>query len=114
MADILSRAERSERMARVRPHANRTTELAFSEALRQSKVSGWRRHRRLSLGIRQRDGRASGRHAWPDFVFSRERVAVFVDGCFWHACPRHRTMPASNRVFWAEKLQGKGKRARDQ
>ncbi len=39
-----------------------------------------------------------------DFVFRRERVAVFVDGCFWHACPKHGTMPAGNRPFWKAKL----------
>jgi DNA mismatch endonuclease (patch repair protein) len=39
-----------------------------------------------------------------DFVFRKERVAVFVDGCFWHACPRHGTMPAGNRAFWNAKL----------
>lgn len=113
MADILSKAERSERMARVRPHANRTTELALREALRRSKVSGWRRHSRLSLRIKRRDGRPSGRHARPDFVFSRGRVAVFVDGCFWHACPRHRTTPASNRAYWEQKLKGNRKRDRE-
>jgi DNA mismatch endonuclease (patch repair protein) len=37
-------------------------------------------------------------------VFPRERLAVFVDGCFWHACPEHGSMPASNRPFWEQKL----------
>ena len=37
-------------------------------------------------------------------VFRRERVCVFVDGCFWHACPRHGTRPAGNRAFWKAKL----------
>lgn len=40
----------------------------------------------------------------PDFIFRRERVAVFVDGCFWHACPKHSNMPANNRAFWRKKL----------
>jgi len=39
-----------------------------------------------------------------DFVFREERVAVFVDGCFWHACPKHSNVPASNRAFWKRKL----------
>jgi DNA mismatch endonuclease (patch repair protein) len=39
-----------------------------------------------------------------DFVFRRERVALFVDGCYWHACPKHGTMPAGNRAFWKAKL----------
>ena len=40
----------------------------------------------------------------PDFVFRSERVAVFVDGCFWHGCPRHATRPVGNRKFWDAKL----------
>lgn len=47
----------------------------------------------------------------PDFVFRRERVAVFVDGCFWHGCPKHCNQPANNREFWRRKLAGN--RARD-
>ena len=39
-----------------------------------------------------------------DFTFRRERVALFVDGCFWHGCPKHGTMPAGNRAFWKAKL----------
>jgi len=40
----------------------------------------------------------------PDFLFRAERVAVFVDGCFWHGCPRHATRPRQNRSFWDAKL----------
>src|SRR5688500_12890627 len=39
-----------------------------------------------------------------DIVFTRARVAVFVDGCFWHACPDHGSLPAANNAFWREKL----------
>jgi DNA mismatch endonuclease (patch repair protein) len=39
----------------------------------------------------------------PDFVFPVERVAVFVDGCFWHGCPRCRNEPRTNAFYWAEK-----------
>jgi DNA mismatch endonuclease, patch repair protein len=39
-----------------------------------------------------------------DIAFTRARVAVFVDGCFWHVCPEHATRPASNSEWWAEKL----------
>lgn len=41
----------------------------------------------------------------PDLTFVRRRVAVFVDGCFWHRCEAHRTVPASNVAYWAPKLQ---------
>jgi DNA mismatch endonuclease, patch repair protein len=39
-----------------------------------------------------------------DIVFPRERVAVFVDGCYWHACPQHGTQPRVNTDYWAPKL----------
>ena len=36
----------------------------------------------------------------PDIVFTRQRVAIFVDGCFWHSCPEHGTRPATNIAYW--------------
>jgi len=60
------------------------------KALRTARIGGWRRRVRL-LGS-------------PDFVWRRERVALFVDGCFWHACPRHGRVPKSRKDFWVPKL----------
>lgn len=40
----------------------------------------------------------------PDIVLTRAKIAVFVDGCFWHACPEHGVMPKNNREWWQEKL----------
>lgn len=40
-----------------------------------------------------------------DVVFPRRKVAVFVDGCFWHSCPVHRTIPKANRAWWLAKLE---------
>ncbi len=40
----------------------------------------------------------------PDFVFRKARLVVFVDGCFWHGCPRHYTRPKSRRAFWDAKI----------
>ncbi|MBA3744494.1 DNA mismatch endonuclease Vsr [Sporichthya sp.] len=48
-----------------------------------------------------------------DVVFTRSRVAVFVDGCFWHVCPDHATTPRANRDWWAAKLAGNVRRDRD-
>jgi DNA mismatch endonuclease (patch repair protein) len=42
----------------------------------------------------------------PDFVFPKQRLAVFVDGCFWHGCPRHGTQPKGNAAFWRKKISG--------
>lgn len=47
-----------------------------------------------------------------DLVFTRARVAVFIDGCFWHGCPRHHTVAKRNAEFWAAKVAGN--RARDE
>jgi DNA mismatch endonuclease (patch repair protein) len=40
----------------------------------------------------------------PDFVFQKQPLVVFVDGCFWHACPKHSQIPANYRAFWRKKL----------
>ena len=46
----------------------------------------------------------------PDIVFSRARLAVFIDGCFWHACPEHGVRPKSNADWWAQKLEANRER----
>jgi DNA mismatch endonuclease (patch repair protein) len=48
-----------------------------------------------------------------DLVFPRARVAVFVDGCFWHGCPEHGTWPRNNAEFWRAKIEGNVRRDRD-
>lgn len=63
---------------------------------------------RVDLPIRV-DG---ARPVRPDIVFPRPRVAVFVDGCFWHGCPEHGTLPATNRDYWLPKIEEN--RQRDQ
>ena len=50
------------------------------------------------------------RRVRPDIVFPRLRLAVFVDGCFWHGCRVHRTIPASNSEFWTAKIEATRKR----
>jgi DNA mismatch endonuclease (patch repair protein) len=115
MPDILSPKQRSERMARVKSRGNASTEIALARAFRRSGVRGWRRHVRVSMEtVRGAGGGGGGRHATvrPDFVFRAERVAVFVDGCFWHACPRHGTSPRGNAVFWRTKLEANRRRDR--
>ena len=48
-----------------------------------------------------------------DLVFPRAKVAVFLDGCFWHGCPEHHTVASANAKFWADKVEGNRKRDRD-
>jgi DNA mismatch endonuclease (patch repair protein) len=57
-------------------------------------------------GFRYRvDYRALPEHRWRvDIAFTRRRVAVFIDGCFWHGCPEHGTIPLTNADYWVPKL----------
>lgn len=55
-------------------------------------------------GLRYRVDYPVGKRRRADILFTRARVAVFVDGCFWHSCPNHGTMPKHNREWWQAKL----------
>ena len=90
MADVFTKTKRSEVMSRIRGRGNKTTELAMVAIFRQYQIKDWRRHQPIFGN--------------PDFIFSKLRLAVFVDGCFWHGCPKHATRPSSNGAFWREKL----------
>jgi DNA mismatch endonuclease (patch repair protein) len=90
--DVFTPEKRSVVMSRIRASANRDTELRMIELFRRHGITGWRRNTRVF-----------GR---PDFIFRQERLAVFVDGCFWH---RHRGCkfaytPKSRREFWLRKF----------
>jgi len=91
MADIWSKQKRSDVMSRIRSQGNKETELRLIEIFKDEGIKGWRRKHKL-VGK-------------PDFVFRKERVAVFVDGCFWHGCPKCYMRPKSNKQFWDEKLR---------
>ena len=101
MADIYSRAERSALMAKVRGRGNLTTEAALAKLLRAQGWSGWRRQQ----VVRGRTVAGERFQVRPDFVFPARRLAVFVDGCFWHGCPRHGTRPRGNAAFWRAKFR---------
>ena len=112
MPDVFTKAKRSEVMSRIRGRGNRETELALAKLLRAAHITGWRRQVEIRGGaalLRGPNIRASRQHrpafrVRPDFTFRKERVVIFVDGCFWHGCPKHSTMPANNRAFWSRKL----------
>jgi DNA mismatch endonuclease, patch repair protein len=90
MADMFSPTQRSEIMSKVKSRENQATELRLIRIFRQFEIRGWRR-RAMIFGK-------------PDFVFPAARLAVFVDGCFWHGCPIHGSIPIANRAFWTRKL----------
>lgn len=67
-----------------------------------------------SRGLRYRvDHRVIGKRRKVDIAFTRAKVAVFVDGCFWHRCPLHGTLPKANAKWWREKLERNVERDRD-
>ena len=90
MADVFTKEKRSELMSLIRGKGNKNTELKLLALFRQNHITGWRRNFKL--------------FGKPDFVFPKQRVAVFVDGCFWHGCPIHGRVPKSNKKFWREKI----------
>jgi DNA mismatch endonuclease, patch repair protein len=113
VTDVFSKRKRSALMSRIRGRGNKATELEFVRLLRAHKVTGWRRH--MSVTLPKPNGEAaSSKHprVHPDFVFQASRIAIFIDGCFWHRCPIHGTSPANNRRFWSVKLDGNRKRDR--
>ncbi|MFD3680882.1 very short patch repair endonuclease [Streptomyces sp. NPDC058613] len=77
-------------------------ELALRKALHASGAR-YRIHRRPVKGVRRE----------ADIVFGPARVAVFVDGCFWHGCPTHATWPKNNAAFWRTKIEGNRRRDAD-
>lgn len=89
--DVFTRAKRSSVMAAIRSRGNRSTERVFAAFLRCARLRGWTLHH----------GGVVGR---PDFFFLEKQVAVFVDGCFWHGCPKCFQAPRQNASFWARKI----------
>lgn len=69
----------------------------------------WRRGLRYRVDVQP----LAGVRRRADIVFTRARVAVYVDGCYWHSCPTHRTTPKANRDWWVAKLQANEQRDRD-
>lgn len=91
MVDNLDKEKRSWTMRQVQSRFNKSTELRFIQILKDRGIKGWRRNYPL-VGK-------------PDFVFPRVKIAVFIDGCFWHGCPKHCRMPSSNRDYWEQKIK---------
>lgn len=90
--DNLSPEDRKKNMSRIRSRGNRTTERRFRSSLVGAGVSGFKMHPADLPGK-------------PDFAFPDQKVAVFVDGCFWHGCPKCYIRPKSSQSYWDEKLR---------
>lgn len=82
---------RSRNMRAIKSTSNATTELRLRALLVRNRIAGWKVRAPSVLGC-------------PDFFFPKDRVAVFVDGCFWHGCPKCGHIPKTNKPYWSEKL----------
>ena len=98
MSDVFTKQKRSMVMSRIRGKGNKSTEIKLLRLFRENGIKGWRRHAPLI-----------GR---PDFIFRNERLAVYVDGCFWHKCPKCYKPPKQNSEFWDKKISDNVKRDR--
>ncbi len=81
---------RSKMMSLIRSNSNKSKELRLIVILREFGITDWRRHQPLP--------------GKPDFVFRREKVCVFVGGCFWYGCPKCYRAPETNPEFWSGKI----------
>jgi DNA mismatch endonuclease (patch repair protein) len=97
MRDPLSKAERSVLMGRVRNRGNKSTEQIVEQGLSCTNINGWVKHPKFILGC-------------PDFYFPNLRLAIFVDGCFWHSCPKCGRVPKSRVAFWSAKISDNRRR----
>lgn len=90
MADTFSVEKRSEIMRKVKSSRNKSTELKLIQFFKENGIGGWRRNLKL--------------YGKPDFVFPKQRLAIFVDGCFWHGHDCRNTKPKANADYWETKI----------
>ena len=90
---------RSANMRAIRSDGNRSTEWRLRSMLVRKRYRGWTVHPKGLIGT-------------PDFAFLSSRVAIFVDGCFWHGCPTCGHIPNTNREYWIAKIGRNKKRDR--
>lgn len=91
MADIFNTQKRSSIMSKVRSKNNKSTEIKLISFFKDNNITGWRRNYPVK--------------GHPDFVFLDKKIAVFVDGCFWHGHDCRNTRPTSNADYWNKKRE---------
>jgi DNA mismatch endonuclease, patch repair protein len=90
MADTFTHEERSKIMLQVKSIGNKSTELKLISLFKAHKIIGWRRNYKI--------------FGKPDFVFPKKKIAIFVDGCFWHGHNCRNTSPEDNKAYWVKKI----------
>lgn len=91
MADVYDKNKRSTIMQKVRSNNNKSTELKLIEIFKENNIKGWKRKYPVK--------------GHPDFVFLDKKIAIFVDGCFWHGHDCRNTRPTDNAEYWAKKRE---------
>jgi len=90
MPDVFDKKKRSDLMSKVRGKGAHRTEVRLANLFKKYHIKGWRRHYKV--------------YGTPDFVFLNLKLAVFVDGEFWHGHPEKAKIPDTNREFWKKKI----------
>lgn len=91
MADVYDKETRSAVMRKVRSKGNKSTEMRLITLFKEYGITGWRRNYPVK--------------GHPDFVFPYKRIAIFVDGCFWHGHNCRNTRPKENADYWEKKRE---------
>ena len=91
MADIFEKEKRSKIMSAVHSKQNKSTEMKLIKIFKENGIVGWR----LNYKVK----------GHPDFVFPDKKIAIFVDGCFWHGHDCRNTRPADNAEYWQKKRE---------
>jgi len=98
MVDVLTKKQRSYCMSRILG-SNTGLEITFKKHMRSGGITGFRKGTKV-VGK-------------PDYIFPALKVAVFLDGCFWHGCPKCYREPDTNKTFWKNKISKNKKRDRE-
>ena len=91
MSDIFDKKDRSEIMRKVKAQGNKSTEVRLIQIFQKNGITGWRRNYHVK--------------SHPDFVFLNRKIAIFVDGCFWHGHDCRNTRPEDNKDYWQKKRE---------
>lgn len=98
MADVLTEKQRKYNMSQIKSK-NTKPELVLRKLLSENKIKGYRLHKNIP--------------GKPDLVFTKRKLAIFIDGCFWHKCPKCFIKPETRTDFWLKKITGNVKRDKE-
>jgi DNA mismatch endonuclease (patch repair protein) len=99
MADVFTKEQRSNVMRQVKSSSNKSTELKLIVFFKTNNIKGWCRNYKL--------------FGKPDFTFPKQKIAIFVDGCFWHGHDCRNTRPKDNADYWTKKRERNIKRDKE-